>query len=156
MQRGRRIAFDVGTARIGVAVCDPDGILATPLTKIDREDDDIANALAYIEEHQAVAIYVGLPLNLEGKWTRSTFDALYFAQELEESTNVRVRLIDERLSTRAAQANLHAAGRTIKTSKDIIDSASAIEILERALEILKAGRDAGKTTDAAEAQSVQA
>jgi putative Holliday junction resolvase len=156
VQRGRRIAFDVGTARIGVAVCDPDGILATPLTKIDREDDDIQQAIAYIEEHQAVAIYVGLPLNLEGKWTRSTFDALYFAQELEESTNVRVRLIDERLSTRAAQANLHAAGRTIKTSKDIIDSASAIEILERALEILKAGREAGKTTDAAEAQSAQA
>jgi putative Holliday junction resolvase len=154
VQRGRRIAFDVGTARIGVAVCDPDGILATPLTKIDRQDDDIKQALAYIEEHQAVAIYVGLPLNLEGKWTRSAFDALYFAQELEESTNVRIRLIDERLSTRAAQANLHAAGRTIKTSKDIIDSASAIEILEHALEILKAGREAGKTTDAAEAQSV--
>jgi putative Holliday junction resolvase len=154
VQRGRRIAFDVGTARIGVAICDPDGILATPLDKIDRDDDDISRSLAYINEYEVVAIYVGLPLNLEGKWTRSTFDALYFAQELEEVTNVRVRMIDERLSTRAAQANLHAAGRSVKTSKGIIDSASAIEILERALEILKAGREAGKTTELAESQSV--
>ena len=154
MQRGRRIAFDVGTARIGVAICDPDGILATPLEKISRSDNDIKQALTYINENEVVAIYVGLPLNLEGKWTRSTFDALYFAQELEDETNVRVRMIDERLSTRAAQANLHAAGRSIKTSKDVIDSASAIEILERALEVLKAGREAGKTTQAAEGQSV--
>jgi putative Holliday junction resolvase len=154
VQRGRRIAFDVGTARIGVAICDPDGILATPLDKIERDDDDISRSLAYIKEYEVVAIYVGLPLNLEGKWTSSTFDALYFAQELEEVTNVRVRMIDERLSTRAAQANLHAAGRSVKTSKGIIDSASAIEILERALEILKAGREAGKTTELAESQSV--
>ena len=144
----------MGTARIGVAICDPDGILATPLDKIERDDDDISRSLAYIKEYEVVAIYVGLPLNLEGKWTSSTFDALYFAQELEEVTNVRVRMIDERLSTRAAQANLHAAGRSVKTSKGIIDSASAIEILERALEILKAGREAGKTTELAESQSV--
>lgn len=154
MQRGRRIAFDVGAARIGVAICDPDAILSSPLSKIDRNDDDIKSALRYIEENDVVAIYVGLPINLDGKWTRSTFDALYFAQELEDSTNVRVRMIDERLSTRAAQANLHAAGRTVKTSKDVIDSASAIEILERALEVLKLGREAGKTTEAAERDHV--
>ena len=154
MQRGRRIAFDVGTARIGVAICDPDGILATPLDKISRDDNDIKQAMRYISENDVVAIYVGLPLNLEGKWTRSTFDALYFAQELEDETNIRVRMIDERLSTRAAQASLHAAGRTVKTSKDVIDSAAAMEILERALDVLKAGREAGKTTDVVEAQSV--
>jgi len=154
VQRGRRIAFDVGTARIGVAVCDPDAILSSPLPKIDRDDSDVENALRYINEYDVVAIYVGLPINLDGKWTRSTFDALYFAQELEDVTNVRVRMIDERLSTRAAQANLHAAGRTVKTSKDVIDSASAIEILERAIEVLKLGREAGKTTEAAERDNV--
>lgn len=154
MQRGRRIAFDVGSARIGVAMCDPDAILSSPLARIERGDGDIAQALRLIAEHQVVAIYVGLPINLEGKWTRSTFDALYFAQELEEETPVRVRMIDERLSTKAAQANLHSAGRTVKSSKDVIDSASAIEILDRAIEILKTGREAGKTTDAAEQSDV--
>jgi len=154
VQRGRRIAFDVGSARIGVAMCDPDAILSSPLTRIERGDGDIAQALKLIAEHQVVAIYVGLPINLEGKWTRSTFDALYFAQELEEETPVRVRMIDERLSTKVAQANLHSAGRTVKSSKDVIDSASAIEILDRAIEILKSGRDAGKTTEAAEQGNV--
>lgn len=154
MQRGRRIAFDVGSARIGVAMCDPDAILSSPLSKIERGDRDISQALSLIAEHQVVAIYVGLPINLEGKWTRSTYDALYFAQELEEQTSVRVRMIDERLSTKAAQANLHSAGRTVKSSKDVIDSASAIEILDRAIEILKTGREAGKTTEAAEQSNV--
>ncbi len=154
MQHGRRIAFDVGSARIGVAVCDPDGILASPLEKIMRDDRDIEFAISYINEHQAVAIYVGLPLNLDGKWTRSTFDALSFAQELEDETNVRVRMIDERLSTRVAQANLHAAGRSVKSSKAVIDSAAAIEILERALDVLKLGKEAGISTDVAEAQIV--
>ena len=154
MQRGRRIAFDVGAARIGVAICDPDGILSSPLPRIERADNDIELALKYITENDVVAIYVGLPINLDGNWTRSTFDALYFAQEIEEETNIRVRMIDERLSTRAAQANLHSAGRTVKTSKDVIDSASAIEILERALEILKQGREAGKTTETAEQSNV--
>ena len=154
MQRGRRIAFDVGAARIGVALCDPDAILSSPLPKIERNDNDIEQALRHIVDNEVVAIYVGLPISLDGKWTRSTFDALYFAQELEESTNIRVRMIDERLSTRAAQANLHAAGRTVKSSKDVIDSASAIEILERALEVLKQGREAGKTTEAAEKDHV--
>ena len=43
MQRGRRIAFDVGSARIGVAICDPDAILATPLVRIDRDGSEIRN-----------------------------------------------------------------------------------------------------------------
>jgi len=154
VQKGRRIAFDVGAARIGVALCDPDGILSSPLPRIERKDDDVERALSYIVEHEVVAIYVGLPISLDGKWTRSTFDSLYFAQELEDVTNVRIRMIDERLSTRAAQANLHAAGRTIKSSKDVIDSASAMEILERALDVLKLGREAGKTTEAAEQSNV--
>jgi putative Holliday junction resolvase len=135
-------------------MCDPDAILSSPLSKIERGDRDISQALSLIAEHQVVAIYVGLPINLEGKWTRSTYDALYFAQELEEQTSVRVRMIDERLSTKAAQANLHSAGRTVKSSKDVIDSASAIEILDRAIEILKTGREAGKTTEAAEQSNV--
>ena len=153
MQKGRRVAFDVGAARIGVATCDPDAILASPQPFIERNDDDVQNCLRLIEEIGAVAIYVGLPMNLEGKWTASTFEALYFAQDLEEMTTTRVRLIDERLSTRTAQAQMHAAGRNVRNSRKDIDSASAVEILERAIEILKAGRDAGLTTEQAEQRS---
>ncbi|NDH65309.1 MAG: Holliday junction resolvase RuvX [Microbacteriaceae bacterium] len=144
MQRGRRLAFDVGSVRIGVAVCDPDGILASPLQRIERDGSELDVVKALLEEFEPVAIYVGLPINLEGKFTQSTFDALYFAEDIEEVTNTRVRMVDERLSTRTAQAHMHSSGKSVKTSKEWIDSASAVEILERALEVLKAGREAGK------------
>jgi putative Holliday junction resolvase len=142
------MAFDVGSARIGVAICDPDGILATPLPRIDRSDDEMDAVARLLEEYEPVAIYVGLPISLDTKWTPSTFEALYFAEDIETLTTTRVRLIDERLSTKMAQAQLHETGRNIKNSRGVIDSASAVEILERALEVLKNGREAGKSVDA--------
>lgn len=148
MQRGRRIAFDVGSARIGVAICDPDGILATPLERIDRADDELDKVKSLLDDYEPVAIYVGLPVSLDAKFTQSTYEALYFAEDIETITTTRVRLIDERLSTKMAQANLHSAGRNVRNSRAVIDSASAVEILERALDILKAGREAGKSVDA--------
>jgi len=147
MQRGRRIAFDVGSARIGVAVCDPDGILATPLDRIDRTGDELERVKLLLNEYEPVAIYVGLPISLDAKFTQSTYESLYFAEDIETITTTRVRLVDERLSTKMAQANLHESGRNTRTSKAVIDSASAVEILERALDVLKAGREAGKTVD---------
>ena len=148
MQRGRRIAFDVGSARIGVAICDPDGILATPLERIDRADDELDQVKSLLDDYEPVAIYVGLPVSLDAKFTQSTYEALYFAEDIETITTTRVRLIDERLSTKMAQANLHSAGRNVRNSRAVIDSASAVEILERALDILKAGREAGKSVEA--------
>ena len=147
MQRGRRIAFDVGSARIGVAICDPDGILATPLDRIDRTGDELERVKLLLSEYEPVAIYVGLPISLDAKFTQSTYESLYFAEDIEAITTTRVRLVDERLSTKMAQANLHESGRNTRTSKAVIDSASAVEILERALDVLKAGREAGKTVD---------
>jgi putative holliday junction resolvase len=148
MQRGRRIAFDVGMARIGVAICDPDGILATPVDRIDRSGDELESVKSLLAEYEPVAIYVGLPISLEAKFTQSTFEALYFAEDIETITTTRVRMVDERLSTKMAQASLHESGRNTKNSRAVIDSASAVEILERALDILKSGREAGKTVDA--------
>lgn len=147
MQRGRRMSFDVGSVRIGVAVCDPDGILATPLRRIERDGGELEALKSLLAEYEPVAIYVGLPINLEGKFTQSTYDAVYFAQDIESVTTTRVRMIDERLSTRSAQSSMRAAGHDTKSSKDWIDSASAVEILERALEILKNGREAGKAVE---------
>ena len=152
MQRGRRIAFDVGTSRIGVSVCDPDGILASPLSFISRSEQELTEVEALLSEYQPVAIYVGLPISLDTSWTASTYEALYFAEDIESLTNTRVRLIDERMSTKIAQANMHEAGRNIKNSRKDIDSASAVEILERALSVLKLGREAGKSVDAVNAE----
>jgi putative Holliday junction resolvase len=63
--RGRRIAFDYGDVRIGVAVCDPDGILCSPLPAIRTGDPNLFSVIEDLfKEHQPIAVYVGLPLSL--------------------------------------------------------------------------------------------
>ena len=67
MARGRRIAFDYGDARIGVAICDPDGILATPLPFLDaRSPKVIKQIAALLDEYSPISIFIGLPKHLSG------------------------------------------------------------------------------------------
>ena len=133
---GVRIALDVGSVRIGVAKCDREGLLATPLVTITAGPNAVAEVVKLVNEHQAICVYVGNPISLAGKDTASTKSAQEFARELYElliESNVAVRLIDERLSTVSAQRDLHAAGRNVKQSRDAIDQAAAVVILEHAL-----------------------
>jgi putative Holliday junction resolvase len=66
-ERGRRVAFDYGDSRIGVAVCDPDGILATPLPFISARSPELkSEILSVLSEYEPIAIYVGKPLHLSG------------------------------------------------------------------------------------------
>ena len=136
MQRGVRLSLDVGSVRIGVAACDADGLMAYPLATIDYGSESVAEILALILEHQAIAVYVGNPVNLSGATTKSTTAAAEFATQLAQALTqgIAVRLIDERLSTVSAQRGLHEAGRNTKNSKSIIDQAAAVVILEHALE----------------------
>jgi len=139
--RGVRLAMDVGTVRIGVAKCDPDGMMAVPLETIAAGDRAIARAMEIIKDQQAIVVYVGNPISLKGEATASTQAAIEFAQALVaeasrsvETSNFSVRMIDERLSTVSAQRGLHEAGKTHKSSREVIDQAAAIVILEHALE----------------------
>ena len=141
MLRGVRLAMDVGTVRIGVAKCDPDGMLAVPLETIPAGDRAISRVMEIIKDEQAIVVYVGNPISLKGGATASTQAATEFAQALVaevsstlETSNVSVRMIDERLSTVSAQRGLHEAGKTHKSSREVIDQAAAIVILEHALE----------------------
>jgi putative Holliday junction resolvase len=130
------MALDVGSVRIGVAKCDAEGLLATPLTTITMGPNALLQVRDLAQEHDAVCVYVGKPISLSGNDTASTQTAIDFAHELKalvhEST-VQVRLIDERLSTVSAQRGMHEAGRNIKQSRDAIDQAAAVVILEHAL-----------------------
>ena len=134
MRLGRRLAFDHGSARIGVASSTVDGIFASPVAIIPADDLALSKCQEIVEELSPIEIYVGLPLNLQGEFTKSTESALLFAKQLSESVNVPIFMVDERMSTRAAQAQLHASGKNTKTSKGIIDAAAATLILESALE----------------------
>ena len=136
MISGVRIALDVGSVRIGVARCDVEGLLATPLVTILAGPEAVNEIYGLIQEQEAICVYVGKPINLAGKDTASTQAAIQFAGEvakLLKDSKTQVRLIDERLSTVSAQRGMHEAGRNVKQSRDAIDQAAAVVILEHAL-----------------------
>ena len=138
MQRGRRIAFDYGDVRIGVAVSDPDSILSSPLTTLKATDKTLIKQISQmLSDIQPVAIYVGRPALLSGLDGSATEKAAEFVALLTTLTQVPIEMIDERMSTISAARNLRDAGRNAKASKDAIDMAAAVAILEFAIEIEK-------------------
>jgi putative Holliday junction resolvase len=147
MERGSRLAIDVGTVRIGLAVSDPDSIVSTPWPALVRSKllaESLQEILSLISKNGVIEVYVGDPLSLSGVETASTQDARKFALQLAELTSVPVRLVDERLTTVTASAKLRLNGKNAKAAKSLIDSASAVEILEQALNVSKqSGRPAG-------------
>jgi putative Holliday junction resolvase len=148
MRSGVRLGVDVGRARVGVAVCDRDGILATPVVTLGRGATTVADLRALIEEYAAVEAVVGLPLSMRGDDTVSTTDARLLAGELAASVEVPVRMVDERLSTVSAQRALHQSGRTVKGSRPVIDQVAAVIILQNALDFERsAGRPPGTVVD---------
>ena len=128
---GRRLAFDYGDVRIGVAVCDPDGILATPLDFLSTKDPALKSSiLALCVEYEPTKIYVGLPLNLSGEESEATQKAVAFSDFLTQLVSCPVKLVDERLTTSSASASLSQAGVNAKDQRKKIDSQSAVIILE--------------------------
>lgn len=139
MRRGRRLGVDVGDARIGVAVCDPDGLIATPVETVRAGQGAIDRIVAIAREYEVFEIVVGLPIGMSGREGPAaakvrTFAAALAAALTGESQPVSLRLIDERLSTVAGQAQLHASGRTTKSSRSVIDQAAAVVILQSAVD----------------------
>ena len=139
MQRGRRIAFDYGDVRIGVAISDPDSILASPLTTLSSGDPKLfEQILVLIIEHEPVAIYVGEPLNLSGQSSTSAQKSAAFAEKLHTEFGIPVSMIDERLSTVSATNAMRQSGVNAKDARSKIDMAAAVAILEQGLSIEKA------------------
>ena len=131
MERGRRLAFDYGDSRIGVAICDPEAIISTPLTVLATKKSDVFDRIKeIISDNQIIKIYVGLPRHLSGDEGMSSQKARDFAQRLHEITEIEIELVDERLSTVSAQGKLRTAGLNAKESREHIDAMAAVEILE--------------------------
>jgi len=134
MARGRRIAFDYGDARIGVAICDPDGILATPLPFLDARHPKLLKQIEELfAEYQPITLFLGLPKNMSGIDGEAVAKVRAFGEKLATITTVEIIYIDERLSTVGAQKRLQDAGKNVKDSRHLIDSMSAVTILESGL-----------------------
>ncbi|WP_169582532.1 Holliday junction resolvase RuvX [Microbacterium thalassium] len=143
-RRGARLGVDVGRVRVGVAKSDPDGLLATPVETVPRDDAAVKRIMALAEEHSAIEVLVGLPLNLRGEDTPSTADARAFAAAIAEASALPVRLVDERLSTVSAHAALRESGRTQRSSRTIVDQVAAVVLLQQAIDVEKStGRPLG-------------
>jgi putative Holliday junction resolvase len=138
-QRGRRLGVDVGKVRVGVAVSDPDGILATPLVTVSRDmgtaadsvPADIAELVRLVGEHEAVQIVVGLPVRLNGAEGTAAIDIRAYADRLARAVgHVPVVLTDERMSTVVATRRLAERGVRGKRQRAVVDQAAAVEILQ--------------------------
>ncbi|MFI6286431.1 Holliday junction resolvase RuvX [Streptomyces sp. NPDC051018] len=137
MRRGRRLAIDVGDARIGVASCDPDGVLATPVETVPGRDVPAAHRRLgqLVEEYEPIEVVVGLPRSLSGGEGPAAAKVRAFAQTLARTvTPTPVRLVDERMSTVTAGQSLRASGVTSRKGRSVIDQAAAVVILQNALE----------------------
>ena len=138
---GRVLGIDVGSVRIGVAVCDPDRILATPVETVARTvgghaDVDRISALA--AEDEVAAVVIGLPRTLRNTTGAAAEAARTFGDAVAAAVApVPVEYFDERFTTVTAQQALRASGRSVKSSRQVIDQAAAVAILQ---EWLDAGR----------------
>ena len=138
MLRGRRIAFDYGDVRIGVALCDPDAILSSPLTTLQSKSKDLfAQIVSILEEHQPIMIFIGKPTLLSGLSGEAVQKVEDFASTLAKHTDIEIILVDERLSTVSAMKNLQSAGVSAKDARNSIDSMAAVAILEQGLAMTK-------------------
>ena len=128
------MGVDVGSVRVGLALSDPDGILATPVTTLVRDAHgatDLSEAAALVAAHDVVEVVVGLPITLAGREGPSAVMAREWAERLRGQVGeVPVVMVDERLTTVSATQALHASGRKTKTHRSVIDQAAAVAILQ--------------------------
>lgn len=131
---GVRLGVDVGTVRVGVAVSDPDGVLATPLATLARDprgDADLARLATMVRDRAAVEVIVGLPTGLSGRQGQAARAARDYAAALAQRIHpIPVRLSDERLTTVAAQRRLSEAGTRGRKGRSVVDRSAATLILQ--------------------------
>jgi putative holliday junction resolvase len=130
-----RLGIDVGDVRIGVARCDPSGLIASPVETVRRGPGDLARIAALAAEEDALEVVVGLPRSLSGGEGPAAAKVRGFAAEIAAAVAPRpVRLCDERLSTVTAEAVLRGQGRKGRARRAVVDQAAAVVILQNALD----------------------
>ncbi|GAA4824301.1 Holliday junction resolvase RuvX [Actinomycetospora corticicola] len=136
---GRVLGVDVGAVRVGVALSDPAGVLATPLVTLDRDEttwSDLDQLVDLVVEHEVVEVVVGLPRTLAGREGPAAEAALGYADDLREVfdergvSGVPVTMADERLSTVTAGRMLSDRGVKGRAQRRVIDQAAAVAILQ--------------------------
>jgi putative Holliday junction resolvase len=134
-RRGVRLGLDWGDARIGVAACDRDGLVAYPLDTVVAGDTELGQLVRIVAETEPLEVVVGLPRSMNGGEGPAAAKVRGRAAALAALLPVPVRLVDERLSTVSASRRLREGGRKARQQRSVIDAAAAAEILTHALAI---------------------
>ena len=137
----RVLALDVGQKRIGVALSDPEQLLATPLTTIERKGQttDFDQVLLLAKEHEVGEIIVGLPFSLSGALGPEGQRASRFTKDLSTHASVPVVSVDERYSSVEAERLLRASGVEPSRNRARVDAAAAAVILQSYLDARRSG-----------------
>jgi putative Holliday junction resolvase len=134
----RLLGIDPGTKRCGIAISDSAQTMAFPRPAVARDEATMTRISVLVEEESVGCVVVGRPVALSGNETSSTRDADSFFSQVREVVTVPVVQWDERLTTREAQKSLSEAGLTTKESRDRVDSAAAVIMLQNYLDGLNA------------------
>lgn len=126
------LGMDLGTKTLGLAISDKQGIIASPYKLIRFKDieDAVKEVLDIIEKEKIEVLVLGLPKNMNNTLGFASERSLKFKKLLEEKTNLKIELIDERLSTVEAERVLIEENMSRKKRKDYIDCAAAAIILD--------------------------
>jgi len=148
---GVRLGIDVGSVRIGVARCDPGGMLASPLSTVKRGAGDMAELTRLANENEAMEIIVGLAVGLGGAEGKAAAEGRGFASALADTlAPVPVRLVDERFTTVLAHTALRQGGLDSRARRQTVDKAAAALLLQEALDAERStGEPAGELVSAA-------
>lgn len=138
MRYGVRLGVDPGDARIGVARCDPAGMIATPVETVRTGKGDLRRLRQLVRSEEAVEVIMGLPRSLGGGEGPAAIKVRALADRLAEGiAPIPVRLVDERLSTVSAEAMLRDQRKGARR-RAVIDQAAAVVILQQALDTERA------------------
>lgn len=140
--RGRVLAVDPGSVRVGLALSDEGRILASPLRTLPGQPADqvAARVAQVVEETGAAEVVVGLPRRLDGRHGPEAQAARHLADEIRRLTRLPVRLVDERMTTALAERQLLAADVKRARRKQLRDQSAASVLLQG---FLDRARDAG-------------
>lgn len=129
---GRLLGVDYGTVRVGLAVCDRDRVIASPLMTYERKDAE-ADARFYLDivkKEEIVALIVGIPVHLSGREGVKAIEARKYGEWLNSVTGLPVVMADERFTTVEAESALWSAGLTHKKRKGRRDRVAAQIMLQ--------------------------
>jgi putative holliday junction resolvase len=134
----RFLAVDYGRKRIGLAISDPLGMIASPAGFIVRREGKrppITKILARAQELEARGFVVGLPLDGEGNETEWTAEIRSLGAEIAKRTGMPVRFLDERFTTAVALRTMKELGESTRGRKGDVDSLAATVLLQNALNV---------------------